>query len=321
VLALAAPVGIALTAGGHQQASVPAARPVTSWPDRSTGSSSERALADSAVIGWAYQGQGHTVDVHWLYRGVEKVTGGSDLYLAVFVSGPDVVVAQTERSKLDAKDSTADWEFHDQPASAALTHIGLYLPRLNADVYDDNRMLVLADPRARTMRWTATPVPFAPDVPDAMTSGTLTSDNGVFRGWTGKVTGDLDVAFDQLAALPGALSPLGFAGEVPQLVAVAHPDTPVGSGLQAGLSGGSGQVAAGDSSIGYADETNGRPVSVYVRCYGGGALTVTINDKRLGAAPCDDQTHVFRQLATGKSRALYLKGDRLQSFAFNVVDA
>lgn len=320
VLAVAAPVGLLLQPPSDDRSARYAARNAASWPERSPAQG--RGVAQGALIQWVRDNH-QAGNVHWLYRGAVDVPGGAPLYVAAWVADGRAVVGFIERGKVDSAGTATDaaWQLKDVRVDSA-DHLAVYLPRLEAGGFDeDNYVFLLADPRARSLRWQATPLPFSPTGPEIRTAGRLSSRNGVFRGWTGSVTGPLRVSFDELTSAP---APLATGGDYPQLVRVATPDVPNASPEHPGISAGAGQLDADNRSVGYGDESSSGPATIYVRCYGGGRLTVRVDelpaapgDHAVGSVPCDTTTGTVT-LPASKGRLLYLRGDRFQVFAFAI---
>src|SRR4051812_7126741 len=83
VIAVTAPVGIALRAAGPDPRPAIAATAVIDWPDRSAAS--DRQVANGAVAQWTGEGARAT-GFRWLYRGALQNPGAPTLYAAVWVA-------------------------------------------------------------------------------------------------------------------------------------------------------------------------------------------------------------------------------------------
>jgi hypothetical protein len=310
VVAIVAPVGAVL-------ASDPQARPVDqvasprTWPDRSPGGNEQ--LAAGAVLQWATETQRVVSEPKWLYRGDVDVPGGERLYVVAFITDGRIVLGSGRPSGMtpDGRPLPGEgshWDLDDTPVDQAPPFLSLYLQRIGGAAVDDNWLFVLGPPGARTLRWTSTPLAFAPTGPDIVDHGSLTSSDGVFQGWTGAVTGRLT------ATTAGRTASLSFPDA--ELTLARVPDPPQG-GTTTGISGGTGQLDDSHPTTSAVNASTPTPPSrVRIRCYGGGSITLLAGERVAGSAPCDLSLHAVSLPALAKDEPLTLRGDRFQVYAF-----
>ena len=310
LIAVAVPVGVALgTRDGSSRPDVIASE-VADWPDRST--QADRAIAAGALAQWTDEG-GDPTDLRWLYRGSVKDPDLMTAYAAVWVADGKVVAAFAPQDYLDADGRPTNKDVHWLLSSMAADRV----PSVLSLYFDDSRrgdsnfVLLLADPAARTLRWTTTPLLSAPTTGIAG-SGRLTSSNGVFEGWIGPLAGRLSVTVDEL---PGDALPLTFPAGEPLLAKAPAPST----GGHRVLSRGS--ETSGDDSPGIDIGEYDRAGAVRIRCYGGGAVTVLFDEKAVGSAACDLTEQVVTLAGTPGKHALRLRGNRWQPISWAVVEA
>lgn len=355
-VALLVPAGVLALGSGGTDDLQPASTSLLHWPDRSTAE--DRGVAQGALAEWTWRGREGALlaqDVRWLYRGRVDVPEGSDLYVAVFTAFDgakhSLVTARTAMSQVDAHGddvedddpSSSPWTLDttDLSTGAAPDHVGLYLPYLGTGTVGSyehlNVVFLLAGPDARSMQWRSMPLPGAPDV---ATTGNATAPNGVFVTPPVSLTGPVEVTTGGADLGTGPVS-VGFELGTPSLRAPARPEVPAGWDDEGG---GSGQVSPGDGG-GYFSNLNGNrrlPMSVFARCYGGGALGFTLYPLQTsgpigpdgeaeiavssqnappvarGSVPCDGSSH--RAFAPARVRTdgyeLQLTPDRLQAYAY-----
>jgi hypothetical protein len=321
-LAIATPVALTLTNDGSSTARVVPASSPSSWPDRSPAG--DRAVAAGALAQWSTDSGSSTASTHWLYRGPVSVPGGAPLYVVAWVADGKVVMGSVERSRVDGQGRSATtgspWELSDTPVAQAPTQLSLYLRRLAAvnstvavEVIADNWLFVLADPEARSLHWTAAPLENAPTGGDIVDEGSLRSRNGVFQGWTGTITGRLTSTVDHV--LDGTV-PLRFPDDEPVLAGIPRTEIVSNPNL---IASGSGQLFDADpsSEVNAFDPAPGS--NVHLTCYGGGAITVVIDDVSRGQLACDLQEHTVPVPDKAGQHTLHLRGDRFQVFDF-VID-
>lgn len=309
-LALLAPAGILLAnreSDAHSTTRF-ASTSVSTWTDRST--TADRAVAEGAVQQWRSSG-GTVTDLHWLYRGLVDVPDGAPLYVAAWTANGRVVMGSVERSTVDAQgaaEGKTPWRLADEALDRAPELLTLYLPQIADGETGNNWMFVLADPRARTLRWTAVPLTAAPARTDIVDAGVLRSDDGVFQGLTGPITGMLRATVDESSAAPALLT---FPDAEPRLAPVDDL-TALRSGSIAGTAG---QVTDGQVSDTEPTSAADDLTAVVVRCYGGGSLTLLLDGTVTGTAPCDLRPHVVALHAIrGVRHHLQVRGERLQVY-------
>lgn len=314
VIAVAAPVGIALSAAGSDPRPAIVATAVSDWPDRSQPS--DRLVANGAVAQWTSEGARAT-GFRWLYRGVLESPGAPTLYAAAWVADGKVVTASAFRDALDPngrpKGKDDKWvltsiDVARVPSIISLLFFDPQHPRARPD---NNRVLLLADPAARTLRWTTSPLPSAPTT--APRSGTLSSTNGVFDAWIGPLTGRLSASVE---GLPGDPLPLTFPDAEPLLTLPAPPSTGSGTEVASG-----GDVAfADEAGLELGDVVLDRPGDIRIRCYGGGTLTVLVDDASVGAVACDLGEHAVQLTGSAGTHQVRLRGDHWQAISWVVVE-
>ncbi len=295
VLAVAAPVSVVvLRPAPDVSHTAYSGRPVSTWPDRSNPT--HTSIGTGALAFWADFQHGDTSQVHWLYRDVITHVAFEDTYLAIWSTPTTVVVArgvvqQLDRNGYSAKDAgrPGGWDVLEVPAGKVKGIIGLYLSSLPDAEVVDSSLFALTDPATRLLDWTSAPVPYAPS---GATHGSMTSPNGVFHGDVGGLTGPVTVRLNDSRHVLGAPVDFGFGSRHADLVNPAVPDLPPGFQLE---QGGTGEVDRGaDGTFTIAQYSAGPTSSgkrAFVRCYGGGVLTVTLNDKPQHGVLCDNRTH------------------------------
>ena len=329
VLAVVAPAGLVITSATHHEATDYAR--ITSWPDRSDPTYA--GIGDGVLAAITSSSGAVATDVHWLYRGRVELPDHNPSYVAVLTAGLEgrltLVTATSIGQELDAhgravddSTQTGSWDTSDRRVldpSAPFSHVGTYLTYARDDAVASFG-LVLGSPRDRTLTWAEQPVPFAPRRGGG--SGAASSRDGVFRADLGEVTGLVTVALDGGPALP-----LADGSSVPTLARPEAPDVPAGWVQKAGGSGTTDDNGNGRwdlASYGLAGGDLAQPMTVLVRCYGGGSLTVVLAEDvgraalKQGTVPCDDETHqAFAALdRAGGGSVIEMHGDRRQSVTF-----
>lgn len=307
------------------------ATPADDWPDRSEPDAED--LGFSAFTEWFGPEDGTDAHLRWLYRGVVRLPAGAKV-VADFIATKDYVTylvqAEIDRSDLadngTVLDPTRTWGYVTTLDLATVRTAPSHLEHH----FSDARSSVVVDlesPTARRVGWRFVPVPYAPPSPDG-TSGTISSDDGVFLVDVGPLTGPLTVT-----------DPAGRA----------HPVTPVELAAPEAFDGQGSFFSSAGTGTTFEDEhgawlgggttdvgtVTGRR-SVDLRCYGGGMLTVTLRayDQDLQAkgnpegrvfasssVPCNGATWTRAVASTpvsGKGLEVTLRGDRLQAFAYRV---
>lgn len=326
---------VAPAAGGHEAAG---------WPDRSAAY--DQGVAAGAVPAYNLS-ENQSVDardIHWLYRGdVAQPDGRSTTYVAVFTTEVfqqlRLVVAHVGRDQVDAQGKGLDegigldaekvggtpWVVTSMPlADGQLPdQVSLYLPYSVtgmpgrfSDVAD--QLFVLADPSARRLTWRQQPLPAATQsvqlATPPTTDGTASSGNGVFVADAGALLGPVTITTatsdgDELGSSPvtAGLSEIILAQPRP-------PDVPPGF-VELFGSNGTFTTEGGHS---YQLGKNGS--SIYIRCYGGGQLSIKTPDSPAGTSslpgtvlPCDGSSH--RAATTTAGQVVSVTADRLSSFA------
>lgn len=343
VLVVAAPVVglIGLPGGAPKTAAVAAVSPVASWPDRSR--TQNQAVAQGALDLFVLNG-GSTSGLRWLYRGQ---LGSSDQYLVAFLADkggvPTVVVGHTQLSQVDGSgrggreaQGSYPWVLYDAPASRIGDQVATFVNTSDATTLStlfpaqqvpDYRttLFVLGSPGARRLDWSATPLPSAPT--GVTTAGALTSVNGVFVSDALRLNGLPSVRLGVAKGGLGPASPAGLGSDQPNLF---PPEPPVAQDTGRDRLGGGGSTDRNDDgtwgSVSYSWGLNGEATTTFVRCYGGGRLTMTLADNNAGpslgavsdTAPCDNQTHevLVSAKAPSKDATLDVSSDRLQVFTF-----
>lgn len=317
VLAIGTPIGLALTQhSSHPSSTTYVGSAIADWPERSPATG--RGVAQGALVQWANEPNHPITDVHWLFRGPVDVPGGARLYVVAWIKDGQVVTGFVERRGVDnqgaplAEDGQT-WQLTSAPALG--DHVGMYLLRLEAPIDDNNWLFVLGDPHARTLRWTSEPLPYAPTSSEVVDHGRLTSKDGVFQGWSGKVTGPLTVAFDNQPATPTALSVGGTDIQLLRAPALSQQGslTPT-----SGFTSGSGQLAFTHPSVSLDAGSSTGPAHLTALCYGGGRMTVLADEHVVGAITCDTTERTLELPSVSHGRTLQLRSDRQQVYRFFV---
>jgi hypothetical protein len=352
-VALLAPAGLLVASAQRHKATSFAHTDLRTWPDRSYAA--DRSVAEGALASWEHDNPGSGA-VHWLFRGTVALPDHDDAYVAVFTATheglPVLVTTTTRRSQVDGQgidrenpqgldQGISPWVSHEEPLSGTQAdHVGLYLEysattQSTEPAYRDV-LLVLADPSARSARWQQDPLPGAITRPGVVPQpeGRLTSDNGLFVGDVGALTGPVRVLLTDKAGHSTTASSLARKLSQPGLASPPPPEVPSGWHQHVSSMGQSEQQADGSWSGASQAESTGRPGTVagYVRCYGGGFMSFAVTDpskaasfggpKALasGRAPCDGQTHVaFAAPAVPGGSAGYevnVGTDRLQAYVY-----
>ena len=315
MIAVAVPVGIAVGSRGSDRSPTVVASDVADWPDRSL--QQDRGVAAGAVAQWTSQGANAT-GLRWLYRGMLQSPGAPSVYTAVWVGDGKVVAASVPRELVDGTGhptvkgeswSLTSIEVDRAPSVLSLMFFDGEHRHARAD---NNAVLLLADPVARTLHWTTSRLPSAPTTAPA--SGSLTSTNGVFEGWIGPLTGRLSVTVDEL---PGGPTPLTFPDAEPLLSLPAAPSTGSGTKVASG-----GDVAMADEQgLELGDVVPDHPGVIRIRCYGGGDLTVLVDEKSVGAVACDLGEHSVALAGSPGAHQVRLRGDHWQAISWVVVES
>jgi hypothetical protein len=287
---------------------------VSDWPDRSPGS--DRQVANGAVAQWTDEGARAT-GFRWLYRGVLQSSGPPSVYAAAWVADGKVVTASVLRDSVDGngrpmgKDDSWSLTSADVERVPSIISMMFFDPQHPAARPDNNLVLLLADPAARTLRWTTSPLPSAPTT--ARRSGTLSSTNGVFMAWIGPLTGRLSATVDEL---PGDPTPLTFPDAEPLLTLPAPPSTGSGTNVASG-----GDTAfADEAGLELGDVVPDRSGVIRIRCYGGGTLAVLVDDRPVGAVACDLGEHSVPLTGSPATHQVRLRGDHWQAISWVVVE-
>lgn len=321
-------VTIAAIGAGVVQAAKPApvrytATPLTQWQDRSEPSAKD--VGYGAFDSWWGTGDAANAHVRWLYRGVVPQPDGTQEVVADFIATKDYVTylvqGRIDRNNVDDNGTVVDPSQNWQLETLDLATLKTAPSRLQHVI--GTVVVDLESPSARQVRWSYSPLPFAPST-GKPTAGTLGSENGVFTLSLGRLTGPLTIT-DQ-------------AGR-------AHPVEPVDLRTPEAFSphtsfindDGTGTTSKDDqgrwqaTSLVTLDRVTGRR-SVDIRCYGGGRMTATIRRYidgsgtapgpalASGAVACDGGIHqaVAQVRVSGTGYEVELTGDRLQAYAFRV---
>ncbi len=343
VLAVAAPIGLLVLPDRGASTASYAGMPVTSWPDRSRPE--KQGVAAGAVALFEANG-GNAAGMRWLYRGQ---VGTTDDYVVAFVAEkdgvPTVVIGTSQLSQEDSNglsgreaNGSYPWALHEQPVATVKHEVSTFLNSSDASTpsvlfpgqqVPDFRatLVVIGDPNARRLTWTADPLPFAPT--EVTPSGVLTSSNGIFLSTPLRLNGLPTARLENSRGALGTPAVLGALDNQPNLVL---PEPPVAQELERDLLGGSSSTTTNTgvrwsgASYGFGGDLVRHRFTTFVRCYGGGRLVATVeeNNPRPGqvvpseAAPCDGQTHeVLKNLsAPTADSSLSFSSDRLQVLSF-----
>lgn len=344
VLALAVPAGLALSSTQRHEATEFGRGDVTSWPDRSPAGKS--SLVHGAVAALERTETSPVLDVRPLYASPVADPDGP-AYVAVFLAtlqGKQVVVAATSFGhSLDADGNSQDtepgsdipWDTRDRVVldpARPLRHVGLYLPVHQGDRLTSTA-LVLADPDARALTWRERPLPYAPPENGGVVPA-MTSRNGAFLGSLGPITGYVDVTVQDEHGRSVSF-PLAHGSSRPALLRPATPDVSYSWVQEHGMSEQSELQDDGRWLGDHYTNLNGnshRPMTVFVRCYGGGQLvfallgyeergTVSVvTPVTHGAVRCDGQPHrAFSPRRVGTHGfELTITADRLQAYSYSL---
>lgn len=328
-----------------------ATTPVTQWPDRSL--KGQTGVAEGALVDWQRRPGASSRPVTWLFRGSLPVPDHDDVYTAVFLSSKDgepvLVVSTTRRAQVDDSgrdrggsqnpdDGTSPWVARTAPVTSASDHVGLYLEH-GTQQYE-NVLFVLADPAARTLQWQMTALPHAVAAYDVTgaSGGSIRSDDGVFLGLAGALTGPVTVTVTDARGRTVADGSLGGPLSQPGLASPPAPDVPPGWSERTSVRGQTElQEDSSWSGTALMDETVGVTgrLTGYIRCYGGGTMTFTLEDPDAdgvvaggpspgplshGSAACDGQTHKAfpPHVVPRKGFFFHAFGDRLQAYAIRL---
>jgi hypothetical protein len=326
--------GLGLVSATKPQSQPLTASPVTSWPDRSQpaavrlGAGGERDMRANGVP---------VLNVHYVYRGLVDLPNHAQHVVCVFTAAvngvPSLVTMSAAREDLTADGARRSpdiqgWITDITPLTdGVVSHVGLAV-RSTAGT---TTLVSIDPPAARRLDWRQLPLPHsevAVPQPDRL-SGTATSGDGVFvtdlPGLVGPVRVRVSAGSRRLPEQP-------LTSQVAELVPPAPPayrETPqdLGGGGPGTTFPDASRPGRWDvSAVGY-EAFNGRRISVYVRCYGGGQQRYVLkshSDDRLlagGSVTCDGVTG--RALAfTGLPKTGFVfsgYGDRLQAYQYRFV--
>jgi hypothetical protein len=318
-LVIATPVAIAISAAGDSdpRPSV-VATAISDWPDRSA--LPDRQVTDGAVQEWTAQHGRSDARQHWLY--VNAVTtpepDAVKVWFVAWVQDGKVIAGSSPSAGVDADGRPLSrgehWSLAAVDVAQAPPVISFLMPDIKngKEVPDRDQVFLLADPAARHLRWTTTPLASAPTA-GVVTSGRMTSDNGVFTGSIGPLTGRLSVTVDELPADPVQLT---FPDAEPFL---KMPPVPGAAGQRL-LSHGS-QMAGDDSAgIDLGKVLPDGSGAVRITCYGGGTVNVLLDEQTVGSAACDLVEHEVALTTSPGTHTLRLRGNRWQAISWAVVD-
>lgn len=327
VIALAVPVGAVLTGSTTHQA-VPTTSS-DSWPDRSQQADRDRA-GGAVAQRHLLNPDEPTGTVHWLYRGTVSVPDGSKPYVAIWREAGKLVRAYVDPSQVDAHGIPTEGfnyggEGHTNTpwlvfsvVDRNVPAVGLFLPYDQSLPDNKGAVLVLTDPRTRTLHWDVTPLRFAPTGNGGrLDTGELAGQTGVFFGDTGATVGPLSVTTSDGTPLLSA-EPLALPNQ--DLLRPDLSDLPPGVTFHEGAAGAfeRGNDAA---SLSYATGPLAH-VSMFVRCYGAGSIVAHLGypGTVVGRAACDGQLHrVFHNRALTAAHTLTLDGSGPQVWRFALV--
>jgi hypothetical protein len=352
-LAVLAPAGVLVASSQHHEAARYARNDLSTWPDRSYAA--DRGVAEGAVAYWSSSSSDEgglrlTDRLHWLFRGTVPLPDQEDQYVAVFVADHGanrvLVISHTKRSDVNAHGAssnpddvpmTTPWVDQELPLTHALDHVGLYLQDFSTG-HNRNVLFLLAAPSARQVRLTSSPLPAGPRGP---VQWTAESRDGVFVSHPVTIDGPVTASVYGDPATWKQTFSFGTGQENPHLVAPALPDV-AARFSSLGTSPGDQSEQQDDgrwSFAGFSDSTDfgSRAVSLYARCYGGGAAhlsatsfdmthdgagngEVTSAETGVAAAdvPCDGHTHAAFQGKRIPRNTLNLTWttDRLQALSY-----
>jgi hypothetical protein len=327
-LAVVTPAALVISSGNHHEATQYA--DLSEWPDRSV--QAYAGIGDAVLAAITSSSGDVATDVHWLYRARVELPDRTPAYVAVLTAGLEgrltLVTATSVGNELDEHgyaESSRDltWDTSDRVVldpGAPFSHVGTYLTYTRDDSVAAFAV-VLGSPRDHTLEWAEQPVAFAPS--RGADAASVSSRNGVFLADLGEVTGLVTVALEGRSSVP-----LASGSSVPTLARADAPDVPTGWDEKAGGSGTTSDSGNGRwnmASYGLAGGDLDTPMTILVRCYGGGTLTVVLAEgvgrrpQGQGTVPCDDETHQALTSVDphGLASVIELHGDRMQAVTFS----
>lgn len=300
-IGVAAPVGVlAATVDRNPQATQFAGDPVAKWGDRSVP---EFVGIEAGLLeAWTADANGDPSAVRWLYRDKLVLPGGEDTYLAIFRTPATVFVGRAAADrvdesgvsyeKTDTRNGTVNaWRFVELSPAEAAKGISTAFTTIKDGMVVQNKLFVLADPRARRLSWTTTPLPYAPP---SDTRGEVSAKDGVFLSDPVSLAGPLTFTIDDKRHGPSKPLSIGLdKDDRVQLLRPAQPDVPGDFQQASGLAGelDANPDAGGYGGTFYAGDGRDLHHRVFVRCYGGGLLRITDDGSVRTPVPCDNQTH------------------------------
>jgi len=295
--AVLAPAGLLLSSQHHDAGPQFARSDVLTWPDRSDRA--ETRISGDAVRAYQADHPDASSTVTWLARKAVLMPNRKPAHLAVFLategSTRSLVVMSRRDDLPNAEGTWGDVTSTRLEPGTAPDHVGLYLTYNRTDAAGfGNMAFLLADPRARSLRWREQPLPFAPPSSLGVSTGSATSSDGTFVVDVGQLVGPLEASVTAKDA--GESFQLSLTDDPdlirPELAVPPSWEQTGGGAFQ------SDRAENGWSGPRYSVFTTSD--AVLLECYGGGVLRADVTggpkEAVLSSAqvPCDGQAHPVR---------------------------